>query len=127
MTLVSLIGVSLTGTFLTLLLRETHERIARFVPVSTGILVAFFLVDELTGITAPLLSLADQYGITAPLSASLKAIGLGYVTDIGSGVIRDLGENGMAARIEAFGHIAIVAAALPFLTELLTVALRYLS
>lgn len=127
MTLVSLIGVSLLGTFLTLLLRETHEKLARFIPVCTGILAAFFLVGELVGITEPLLSLADAYGITEPLSASLKAIGLGYVTDIGASAVRDLGENGIAARIETAGHIAIVAAAVPFLTKLLTAALEYLS
>lgn len=126
MTLLTVIGVSLTGAFLTLLLRETHASIARFVPVCTGILVLFFLINELSGILTPLLSLADQYGLTTPVTASVKAIGLGYVTDIGAGVIRDLGESGIAQRMEAVGHIAIVAAAMPFFSELLSVALRYL-
>lgn len=127
MTLISLVGVSLMGTFLTLLLRETQERIARFVPVCTGILAAIFLINRLSDITEPLLSLAEAYGVTTPLSAGLRAIGLGYVTDIGAGVIRDLGEGGIAARIETAGHIAIVAAALPFLNELLSAAVGYLS
>lgn len=127
MTLLSMLGVALTGAFLTLLLREANASLARLVPVCTGVLLFLFLISELSGVLSSLLAFADTYGVGKPITASIRAVGLGYVTDIGAGVVRDLGESGIASRIETAGHIAIIAAAIPFFEELMTAALGYLS
>lgn len=107
---------------LSLLTREAGGRYASLVSVGTGVLVLLFLLSSLSGVTERLLAFAEEFGVKEPLSLALRAVGLGYVTEMGSGICRDLGESGIASRLEACGRIAIFALALPTLFSLLRLA-----
>ena len=117
-------GISVFGAMLSLLTREAGGRHASLVSVATGVLVLFFLVGALSGVIDKLIGFSEAFGVKEPLSLSLRAIGLGYVTEMGSGICRDLGESGIAARLEAAGRVAIFALALPTLYELLRLAVE---
>lgn len=62
-------------------------------------------------------------GAEKSASAILKIIGLGYLFGISADVCRELGESSIASAVSLIGRFEIIAVALPFINELLALAL----
>ena len=65
-------------------------------------------------------------GAAESASAILKIIGIGYLFGVSSDVCRELGEGGIASALTLVGRLEIVAVALPFIAELIELALELL-
>ncbi len=127
MTLFTVTGVALVGALLSLLLREAGGRYTALVPAAAGLLLFVFLLTDVGEILPRLYDYAERYRVSEPVKQAFRAVGVGYVTELGSGICRDLGENGIASRLEACGRIAIAALALPTLLRVLDAAAEVLS
>ena len=56
----------------------------------------------------------------------LKVLGVGYLTEIGADVCRELGAESLAARLSLFGRMEIFLLSLPSLEKLFEAALSLL-
>ena len=60
------------------------------------------------------------------LSVVLKVIGIAYITEFGSQVCKDAGENAIASKIELGGKIIILSLTVPILAALIEMILKIL-
>lgn len=120
-------GVSLCAAFLSLLCRESGSRIAPLVGIFSGIFLFLYLLGDLSGILEKLIGLSEAYHVSGPIKTALQAVGIGAVTEISSGICRDLSENGIATRLEMCGKITVLLLALPTILEVLELALEVAS
>ena len=120
-------GAVLTGTLLSLFMREYKREYVVFIGIGiTGAVLVVILphiaavirfVEEISARSATVAS------VTAPL---LKAVGLAVVTEIVSGICTDAGEGAMAKNIELAGKVGILLLAIPLATQIVTMIGRLL-
>ena len=96
--------------------------------VAAGIALLLFGVSRYGEIVSLLSSLGAGSEVAASaLSLSLRAVGLASVTEVTAGLCRDLGEGGLATRVEWCGRAEILFVSLPTLSSLISLAAEYLA
>lgn len=60
-------------------------------------------------------------------SAILKIIGIGYLFGISSEICRELGEGGISSALTLVGRLEIIAVVIPFISELIALAMSLVS
>ncbi len=75
---------------------------------------SFIEIDKLSGLFGAL----DEGGI-----AIFKIMGIGYLFGISSEICRELGEAGISFALTLVGRFEIIAVALPFISEIFSLAL----
>ena len=110
--------------FLIFLVRRFKEEFA--MPAAVGAAVVFFgyvirffapIYDELSAIS----SFAHDSGYVAIM---LKALAVAGVSRFSSEICRDLGENGVAQKVEVLGKLGIISLSLPLLRGVLEIINR---
>ncbi len=122
MSFFEMIGSLLIAAMAALLLRETGTRRAIPVLLGAGLLSFCYLFSELRESIDALFGFADRHGVKEPMVDALRAVGIGYTTDLAGGICRDIGEEAIARRVDAVGRISLLVIALPTLLRLLTLA-----
>ena len=122
MTVLGALGVALLTAVSALLVRECGGRLALPISLTGGIvllLAALPRVEE----TVAVFSRLGALGGGEWISVILKILAVGYTVELGADICRDLGEPSLAARLEIFGRLEILALALPAILSLLELAL----
>ncbi|MBQ2719886.1 MAG: hypothetical protein IJF73_07460 [Clostridia bacterium] len=123
-----LFGLAVLSAVLLYLLREAGGRLLPLGAVAAGIALLLFGVSRYGEIVSLLSSLGAGSEVAASaLSLSLRAVGLASVTEVTAGLCRDLGEGGLATRVEWCGRAEILFVSLPTLSSLLSLAAEYLA
>lgn len=95
----------------------------RGAPVFTSLGIVL-LISELLGFfaeTGKISFIFENLGDGA--AAMLKIIGLGYLFGISSEICKELGENGISSALSLVGRFEIIAVAIPFISEIFSLAL----
>ena len=124
--MLKLCALALLAAILLLPLREAGGRLGGVAAALCGVLLLLTLTERY----ATLFSFLDTLGENAvpgeAVSLSLRALGLSFLTEVTAGICRDLGEVGLATRLEWCGRAEILVLALPTLVRLLELAVSYL-
>ena len=122
MTLLQVLGVGLLCSIFATLLKEKGGSYATLLVACGGVGILFWFLGRI----APAFSVVSQYLSTYSLGESsgllLKALAVGYLTEIGGDTCRDLGAESIARKFELCGRAELLLLSLPALTELLGVA-----
>jgi stage III sporulation protein AD len=108
-------------------LRDAGWRSASLVGLAGGILLLWEITRRLAPIIEALSGLSDTPHLSSLLSLSLRAVAICLLVEVTAGLCRDLGEGGLAARLEWCGRLEILFLALPKLTELIALATGYVT
>ena len=127
MTLWNVCGACLLLAALSLTLRDAGWRSAPLVGLAGGVLLLWEIVGRLTPIFEALTGLADTPLASSLLSLSLRATALCLLVEITAGLCRELGEGGLAPRLEWCGRLELLGLALPEMIRLVTVAKGYIA
>ena len=127
MTLIKLCGVCLLLAALALVMRDAGAKLAPLVGVFGGVALLIALLPRYRPIIELLSGLSEEPIFSSALSLGLRAVGLCVLVEITTGILREMGEGGLAARLEWCGRLELILLALPTLGELLTVASSYFS
>lgn len=127
MSAVALCAFAILAVFLTVTVKQTEPRFGSIAVTAAGIVFWIYAVKELLPVAQALAGMTENDGTGVSFSALFRGLGLALVVSFSAGVCRDLGENGMAEKLEFCGKIAILALALPFLKALLSVVTALLS
>lgn len=127
MSLLKLCGLLLLVVLTVLLLREAGGRGAPLLVLGGGLLLLLFLVERYRSLLGFLDVLPGGELLGSAVSLSLRVLGLSFLTETTAGICRDLGEGGLATRLEWCGRAEILLVSLPTLTRVLEVAISYLS
>ena len=127
MSLFALCGIAVISAILCLLLRESGSKMSPFVAIAAGVILLSSAVLSLSGIMERLSVLSETAHLGDAMGTACKAVGLGYITEIGGGICRDLGESATAARLEICGKLSILLSGLPFLLSVFEEALSHVA
>jgi len=127
LTLLRLFGIALLAAVMLLLLREGGGKLAPLVALSGGVALLGFAISRTGELLSFLSELELGEGASAALSFSLRAVGLAALTEVTAGTCRDLGEGGLATKVEWCGRAEILAVSLPMLSELFELAGSFLA
>lgn len=114
-----LCAAALVAAFSAFLLRHLGWRGA---PVFAA-LCFIFLISTLSRNFSDIIKIFDTAAIGDSTAAILKIIGIGYLFGISSELCRELGESSIASALSLLGRFEIIAVVLPFISELISLAL----
>lgn len=128
MTAASFCAVALIGAMSAFSLREFGWRGTPIFALTVALALLSFGVRD--GHFAQTVGLLTEIPLSADMSetvtATLKILGVGYLCRLTADFCVDLGEGGIARAVEAVSRLEIIWISLPFLRELLSLALSVL-
>ncbi|MBQ8351152.1 MAG: hypothetical protein IJY20_03800 [Clostridia bacterium] len=123
MSIGQLCGLGVLAAALAMILKVMGTKVAPAVPLAGGLALAFFALYRYREPIAAMLALAEEAGIRSSLEAVLKMMAVGCLAGFSADICRDMGEATLAARVEMCGRAEILLLCLPFLLELIRLAL----
>lgn len=119
-------GVALLTAMVALLLRECGFRGAPVV-MAVGTCALLSLCAELLGEALPLLSaFSFSDGLQRHAAAVMRIVGIGWLSGLTADLCRELEAVGLARAVAVVGRVCMLGVALPFVTELVQLALTAL-
>ncbi|MOA22495.1 Stage III sporulation protein AC/AD protein family protein [compost metagenome] len=120
-------GLGLVATVLILVIKEQKPIFAFLIAASTGILIFLYIVGKIGGIIEVLENLAESSGIQMIyLKTILKIIGIAYIAEFGSQIVRDAGQESIASKIELAGKVLIMVLAIPIISIIIETVMKLL-
>lgn len=120
MEIFKIVGLGITATILAMVIKESKPEYALHISITTGIIIFLLVVSKLASIINAIVDIADRMELNLVyLKSIIKIIGVAYITEFGSNVCKDCGEQSIAMKIEFAGKIIIMALALPILIAIL--------
>jgi stage III sporulation protein AD len=117
MEIIQIVGLGLLATVLALIIKEQKPLFAFLLTVFTGLVIFMFLIGKIHTIIELLQNLTIQSNINPIyLKTILKIIGIAYIAEFGAQIVRDSGQEAVAAKIELSGKILIMVMAVPIIT-----------
>ena len=119
----SAVAAGTVAALLSMLLKEAGGKYATAVCLVAGVLLVGWFVSRLSPTLAVFGQLMRQGPLAPYAEPVLKALGIGYVVELGGGVCRDVGAEGVAQKLELCGKAELLAVGLPLLSRLLSLTL----
>lgn len=117
MEMIQIVGFGLIAAVLVLILKEQVPMMAFLLSLFAGILIFLFLIDKISSIIMMLERLANQSHVNMVFFQTvLKIIGIAYIAEFGAQVVRDAGQEAIAAKIELAGKVLIIVMAIPIIS-----------
>ncbi len=111
----------MAAAILALTVRQYKPELAIQVSLAAGVCLLIMITGELTGILDTVRNLSVGIGVDSDwISLVLRAMGIGYLAQLSAQICRDAGEGALAMKAELCGRVLILAAALPYVIELVT-------
>lgn len=125
--MIQIVGLGLISTVLILVVREQKPMFAFLLAAFTGLFIFLYVIGKIEAVIAVLEQLADRSGIPSIyLKTILKIIGIAYIAEFGSQIVRDAGQEGIASKIEFAGKILILVMAVPIISVIVETVLGLL-
>ena len=125
--MIQIVGLGLIATVLILIVREQKPMFAFLLAAFTGLFIFLYVIGKIEAVIGVLGQLADRSGIPSIyLKTILKIIGIAYIAEFGSQIVRDAGQEGVASKIEFAGKILILAMAVPIISVIVETVLGLL-
>lgn len=127
MDIIKIITVGLATAIACVLLKQTKPEIAVVVGLAGSVVILIMMLSGLAGIVGTIRSIAARTGIQSEiLTAILKIVGIGYLTEIGAGICKDAGSSSTADIVSLGGKIVILVVAIPIIEGLVEIVLGIL-
>ena len=124
---VAVCAFALLAVFLAVTVREISPRFGALTVTAAGIVFWIYAVKELLPVVAELAGLTEKGVAGTSFSALFRALGISLIVSFSAGVCKDLGESGMAEKLEFCGKAVILSLALPSLKALFSAVVALLS
>ncbi|MFG6148556.1 stage III sporulation protein AD [Halobacillus sp. B23F22_1] len=127
MDIVQIVSLGLVASLLIILLKEHKSSIAFLLLLFTVILIFIAVIDHVKYIFSLLQYMAEKAQVESIyFKTILKIIGIAYITEFGSQLIRDAGLNSLASKVELAGKLFILMLAIPIITALIETILDFI-
>ena len=128
MEILMLSGFAIVAAVICLLIRQYKPEYAVAIELVCGVLILGVIMVQMSPVLSVIrellgkLDIANEYVIII-----VKALGICYITQLACDTCRDAGQTAIATKIELAGKVAIVLLSLPMFTQLLDIALSFLT
>lgn len=128
MDIILLGGFAIVGAIICLLLKQYKPEIAVVAEVACGALLLGLIIVQMFPVISTLRDLLGNLNITNEyIGIIIKSLGICFVTQLACDTCKDAGQTAIATKIELAGKVAIVLLSLPMFTQLLEIALQFIS
>jgi stage III sporulation protein AD len=118
--IIQIVGLGLLAAVLALIIKEQKPLFAFLLTAFTSIVIFMFLIGKIHSIIQLLQNLTLQSSINPIyLKTILKIIGIAYIAEFGAQIVRDTGQESVAAKIELSGKILIMIMAVPIISVII--------
>ncbi|MDD3839202.1 MAG: stage III sporulation protein AD [Clostridia bacterium] len=120
MEIVQIISIGIIATIISIIFKSYKPEFSIFVSITAGILILVLLIGKIVSVIELLSNITEKMEIdTVYFSTLLKIVGIAYITEFGSQICKDAGENTIASKIELGGKILVMILAVPILIALM--------
>lgn len=120
--MVKFFGIAILCAAATLLLREAKSPLSRLLPLAGCICILAYAISSVGKSAETLNGLADGTAVSEYTGTLLRAIGIGYASELTANVCRGCGADTVASSILLLGRAELVVLACPLLIRLLDAA-----
>lgn len=125
--LLQAVGLGVLFAMLSLLAKESGSKTAAAQVAFAGVVLFGVALLRLLPSFSAARSLFEKLSLQKESSFLLKAIGIGYVSQIGGDICRDLGAEGVATKVELCGRAELLLLCMPLFVQLLELAYSLVS
>lgn len=122
MNVLQIAALAVLAATLAFVLRTLGAKAAPALTVTAGLAFVAYAVARYGEAISAIREMAERAGVSEGVSVILRMIFVGLLCAVAADICRDVGEGGLATRVEACGKAEILLLALPFLLELVTLA-----
>jgi len=115
MSFYKIIGFSVTGLIIILVMRRMKDEYAYFISLLLGTSLMVCAVGILAPVIEYLRDISDRAGNASYLSILFKTAGIALITTLASDMCRDCGETSLSSKVEMCGKSTILLLSLPLL------------
>lgn len=120
--MMQIIGISLCGLLLTVLLRDYNKTISLIVVMATAVIIFVSVAHNLSGIFGYISKISSGAEGTAEyIKLMMKVLGITLISQFVSDMCRDAGENSLANQTETSVKIIVVLMVLPLFESVLNI------
>ncbi|MBR7033532.1 MAG: hypothetical protein IKI03_07890 [Clostridia bacterium] len=119
-------GAALLAVCAGLFLKDRHRDLSSVIAVCAGVAILSATVGCAEQITEFIKDVSEGSAASSYVPVLLKAVGFSVLTEISVGICRSAGEEGLAGAVGFAGRCEILLLALPYVRELVGVALGML-
>lgn len=120
--MIQIIGISVCGLLLTVLLRDYNKTISFIVMLATAVMIFILMADGLSGIFGYIAKIADGAESTAEyIKLMMKVLGITLISQFTADMCRDAGESTLANQTETAAKIIVVFMVLPLFEAVLNI------
>lgn len=123
---IAVLGIA--GMLLGIILKEQKKEYELFVTLGVSLCIFYFIMSKLELVLSVISRMQDYVKLdTGYIAILIKMIGITYVAEFSSNLCKDAGYQAVAAQIEMFGKLSILAISMPVLLVLLETIGEFLS
>jgi len=127
MEIVNIALIGIVAGVLVVTIRQKQPELAMQVSLIAGIVIFIYVLDYLVVAVDYLRDIVNRYNIPyESIAIVLKIVGIAYTCEFAVQVLKDTGENSLAAKVEIAGRVFIIVLSLPVITSFLTLVLGML-
>ncbi len=125
--MIRFIGIALLCAAATVFLHGTGSAVAKFLPIAGGVLILAFAFSSLGGSVSAIGELASGTAVSEYTGTLIRALGIGYVSELTADVCRTCGAETAGNSILTLGKAELAVLACPLLLKLLGTASSLIS
>jgi stage III sporulation protein AD len=128
MELIKVIGVGIIGAVIAVTMKNWKNEFSVYIVLATGMLILIYALSFLNEVITAFNGIVDKTNIDSELfSGILKIIGIGYITEYSHNICTDCNAESIGNKIELCGKITIFLMALPIITTLVDVLIKFIA
>ncbi len=127
MDIFKLIGIAVTATVITVMLKEYRPAVAVCAALAAGVVIFFAISESLGQVISSFEQLSEKTGLdTRYFYIITKITGTAYIVGYAAQLCRDSGQGGIAMKLETAGKVAILAMSIPIIEGFLQICIEIL-
>ncbi|MGM8214085.1 stage III sporulation protein AD [Bacillaceae bacterium W0354] len=127
MQLLQILTIVIIAALLIILVREKNESISFLLIVITGVIIFLFILSHIAQLFDVFQQLVNRFNVSIPhLDTILKVIGIAYITEFASHLLKDADLEAIAVKVELVGKIFILIIALPIFIAVLETLMHFI-
>ena len=127
MDIIQIVTIGVIASILYLVLKDLNASFAFFLLIITAIIIFLVIIQQIGLIFRLIETLGEKATVDGMyMETILKIIGIAYIAELGSNIVKDAGLSSVAAKIELAGKVAILLLAVPIITAVIEAILSFL-
>ena len=125
MDIFKVIAIAFMGGLVSLFLKEYKKEFALVASIVTAMMILLYVSEAVVEVVDTVLLITEKSGVDKKyFEIILKVVGIAYITQYGGELLKDCGENAIAAKVYLAGKLFILYVTMPVVQGFLEVCIE---